>query len=104
MSSEVMAPNSLTKQPSEVRSYTMDFSNLMITGETITSIVSVTSSRIGGDGASELIITDKVIDGQTITMTIASGLNRQKYITEVIIMTSAGQTLEGDGMLQVKDR
>ena len=104
MPSEVIATQILVKQPSEVRSYSMDFSNLMITDETITSIVSVTSARRGGSGDTDLVITDEAISGQTITMTIAGGLDRQAYIIEVIINTSSGQTLEGDGVLQVKDR
>jgi hypothetical protein len=101
---EVTAIQILMKQPAEVRKYSMDFSNLMAADETISGITSVTSARRGGDGDNDLVITDENIVDQTVEMWIAGGTDRQAYIIEVIITTSAGQTLEGDGTLQIKDR
>lgn len=99
----VTAPTHLCKQPGETRSYTMDFSNLMVDGETIDSFETPTSELRGG-GGSDLVITDTAINGQTITMTIAGGTDRFVYRIEITIDTSASQTLQGDGVLKATDK
>ena len=79
----VTAPKHLCKQPGETRSYTMDFSNLMVTGETIDSFETPTSELRGG-GTSDLVISGTAIDGQTITMTIAGGTDEPLTPSNVI--------------------
>lgn len=97
------APEYLIKAPSERRYYTMDFSNLMTTEETITLIDSITSEKRGG-GISDLLIADSGIVGQTVGMWIQNGTDFQTYRVEVQITTSAGQVLQGDGLLRVSDK
>jgi hypothetical protein len=97
------APEYLVKAPSERRYYTMDFSNLMDTGETITRIDSITSEKRGG-ATSDLLIADSGIVDQTVGMWIQNGTNFQTYRVEVQISTSAGQVLQGDGLLKVSDK
>jgi hypothetical protein len=101
----VTAPEHVEKQPSEKRSYTMDFSNLMATGETIESdpAPSVVSEKRGG-GASDLTISDVTISGQTLTMWIEGGTHASVYRIEASITTSTGQELEGDGILKIRDK
>ena len=99
----VTAPTYLCKQPGETRSYTMNFANLMVTGETINSVETPTSELRGG-GTSDLIITDTAIDGQTITVTIAGGTDRFVYRVEITIVTSGSQTLVGDGILSISTK
>ena len=103
MSISVAAPTFLIKQPSETRAYSMDFSNLMASAETITNINSV-GSELRGRGVSDLTITGTGITGQTIKMNIAGGTHAKVYVIETLITTSSGQILEGDGMLKVEDR
>lgn len=95
--------NYLIKAPSERRYYTMDFSNLMDTSETITGIRSIVSEKRGG-GVSDLTIEDSGIVGQTIGMWIGSGTNYQTYRVEVEIGTSTTAILQGDGLLKVTDK
>lgn len=97
-----LAANNLVKQASEVRQYTMDFSNLMASDETISSINSVVSEKRGG-GTSDLTIGGETISGQTITMNISGGTKRYVYRIEVVIITSGSQTLEGDGLLRISN-
>jgi len=103
MSISVTAPTSITKQPSETRRYSMSFTNLMATSETISNLRSVTSELRGG-GTSDLGIAGTGISGQTIYMNVSSGTHAQVYAIEVQITTSSGQLLEGDGILKVEDR
>ncbi len=100
--SENTAPQHLRKQPFESRVYTMDFGNLMSTGETI-STVAVTSELRGG-GSSTLSISSETISVQTILMTIGAGTNGKTYRVEVRVTTSGPQSLEGDGILRVSDK
>ena len=99
----VTAPTYLCKQPGETRSYTMNFANLMVTGETINSFSTPTSELRGG-GTSDLVITDTTRDGQTITVTIAGGTDRFVYRVEITIVTSGSQTLVGDGVIRITSK
>ena len=99
----VTAAQHLEKQPSEVRTYTMNFGNLMATGETISTIASVTSELRGG-GSSNLVLASETISGQTVTLVISGGTHGRTYRVEIKITTSNGQTLEGDGILKVLDK
>lgn len=99
----VTAPEKLEKQPSETRTYTMDFSGLMTSLETISSITTVTSELRGG-GTSDLTIASENISAQTVTMSISGGTSGYVYRVEVIIVTSTSQIIEGDGMLFVTDK
>jgi hypothetical protein len=97
---QTIAPQNLVKQASEKRQYTMNFANLMSTNETISNIDSVTSELRGG-GATDLIITNEAISGQTVTMWIEGGTKAHTYRVEVIITTNGSQILEGDGLLKI---
>jgi hypothetical protein len=103
MSCAVTAPEMLVKQPSENRQYTMDFSNLMSATEAISSITSITAELRGG-GVSDLTISAGAISGQTITFWIEDGTDGETHRIEIIIVTDAGQTLEGDGLISVRDK
>ena len=94
-------PDTLTKQPYEYRQYSMDFSALMTTGETIDSY-SITSELIGG-GTSDLTIDNAASSGQTVTFWIDGGTERGRYKIECRAVTSIGQKLEADGILRVVD-
>ena len=98
----VTAPQILEKQPSETRTYSMLFNNLLATGETISSITSVTSELRGG-GTSDLTISGETISGTAINFSIAGGTHGKVYRIEVKVVTSASETLEGDGILSVSD-
>jgi hypothetical protein len=94
-------PDTLTKQPYEYRQYSMDFSALMTTGETI-STYTVTSELIGG-GTTDLVIDTIASSGQIITFWIDGGTQRNRYKIECRVVTSIGQKLEADGILRVID-
>lgn len=97
------APQKLEKQDSEKRYYSMDFSNLMASGETISSITLITSEDRDGGSTSDLVIGGEQIAGQTIEMWISGGTKFHVYRVEVNITTSAGQILQGDGLLEILD-
>jgi len=97
------APQLLVKAPAERRYYSMDFSALMDSDETIISINSITSEKRGGD-ISNLLIDGTGINGQTVEMYISSGTDYSTYRVEVQITTSDSNILQGDGLLKVSDK
>lgn len=107
----VTAPEILCKQPSELRLYTMEFANLLDTsaGEIISNIDGITSEVIGDTGlVSDLnIFNSGIVDGKAtssmVQMWIESGTHYHAYRVEVQVSTNAGQKLEGDGVLLVRD-
>lgn len=101
----VTASETLYKQPSEKRKFSMDFSNLMVTGETIAASPApvITSEFINGN-LTNLTITLLAISGQTMTFWVAGGTNNRRYRLEIVITTSTGQILSGDGILSIKDK
>lgn len=98
----VTAPQILLKQPSEKLYFSMDFSNLVADGETISS-PTVTSEKSDGS-VSDLDITGVTINGLTVEMWIADGTTNTKYRVEVVVNSSGGSIIEGDGILVVKDK
>lgn len=93
-----MSVPSLIKQPSESRLYSMDFSALLAKGETLSSVSSVVSTPAGLtlSGAAS-------VSGVFAQQRITGGTSGIEYIVTFVVLTSAGNTLEGEGILQVKD-
>ena len=93
----VTAPQMLIKQPGETRQFSMDFSSLLATDETI-SDPAVTSTPSG------LTIGSASVSGSKILFNISSGTHPIKYRIEVTVTGSSGSTLVGDGILRVQDK
>ena len=102
----VSSVSTLYKKDVETRQYAMDFSNLLATAETIEASSPApvaTQERVGGGVTTDLSIGVPAISGQNVTVTIAGGIDGRKYRVNILITTSAGQILEGDGILSVRD-
>ena len=95
--SSVTAPELLVKQPGESRQFSMEFANLLTTGETISDPV-VTSTPSG------LTVGSATVSGSKIVFTLASGTHPVRYRIEVTVTSSGGATLVGDGILRVVDK
>jgi hypothetical protein len=97
------APELVSKQEREKIYARMDFSNVLGT-KTISSIDSILHSKRGG-GVSDLIIDSEVIsnDGKSVEFFVGGGTKFYTYRVEILVYDSAGQHLEGDGLLEVLD-
>lgn len=93
----------LVKQPGESRVYRMDFSNLLEGTyiDSITSIVQANQGDVGG--SSNLTIANQAISGDGVEFRLSGGTADERYKLTVTIVDSAGNTLEADGMLYVKE-
>lgn len=93
----VTAPEILVKQPGESRQFSMDFSSLLATSETISS-PTVSSSPSG------LTLGSASVSGSKVLFNISGGTHQVKYRIEVTVTSSGGSTLQGDGILKVLDK
>ncbi len=100
----VTATEHLVKQSSEIRRYEMKFNALMNTGETFVSVPVVTVTRERGCGIDDLSVYDVGTDGQSILMWASGGKHLSVYRVNIKVTTSTGQTLVGDGILEIRDR
>lgn len=93
-----MAVPSLIKQPAESRLYSMDFSPLLQPGETIASVVSVTAAPVGLtlNGSASYA-------GQKAFQRIEGGTAGESYKVTFVVTTSDSNTLESEGILQVRE-
>ena len=93
-----MGTPSLVKQPAENRLYSMEFAPLLAHGETIASVSSVVSSPAGltavGAPAVSTTQAQQRFSGGTAGVT---------YKVTFVVVTSASNTLEGEGNLVVRD-
>ena len=96
----VSANNIIEKQPSETLNLAFDFSTLLNTGDSISSVVGVSGVKIGG-GESDLHIGTVSSSGTQVIFPCASGEAFYKYRIEAEINTTLGEILAGDGYLKV---
>jgi hypothetical protein len=93
-----MATAILRKQPAESRVYSIDFVNLLKTGDSLATVTSVTATPAG------LAVGTGTIDGTTVQFTLSSGTHGVQYYVEAVVATTLGEVLEGDGRIFVRDR
>ncbi len=84
-------------QPTEIRNVSMDFTLLLASGVTI-STVSVVSDPIG------ITITNVSTADGIVYFTITGGTVGLTYTIQVTITTSDSQTIIGEGSLKIRDR
>ena len=89
------AKQRVEKHSGETLILDMDFSAWMLSTDTITNQV-VTHSPVG------LTITDQFVNGQSVRLTVSGGSSGVNYKVSVQIVTSAGETLIGEGILIVR--
>jgi ABC-type uncharacterized transport system YnjBCD ATPase subunit len=91
----------LIKQPGETLPYAIDFTNLIPTGDSLSSVTSVTATP---SGSGDLTLGSASISGTQVQFTIQGGIEGTMYRVEAIVVTTVGSILEGDGRLFVTDR
>ena len=93
----ILAPLKLVKQPAESRLYVMEFAALLADAETLTGVTSVLATPSG------LTLSEEDFSGSQAQFRIAGGAHGQVYRLEVTVTTNQGNTLQGDGLLVVRD-
>lgn len=98
--SRISAPQLLIKQPLEELIFTMDFTERVPTGVTITS-ADATSYYLAEE-TGDLEIDNIQITGKKILMLISGGLHAHSYAVEVTCELSNNEVIIGRGMLNVR--
>lgn len=95
----------LKKTPDEVVIRDFEFAgDDLASGETIASIMSVTITRIDGQamGGSDLTKDSQAFSGTRVQLILSKGILNVTYEVHIKVTTSAGQTLEACGKMQIK--
>lgn len=102
--SNVLAPERLVKQVAESRVYAMDFEHYpeVLAGQTLTGTPTVSVAPSG------LTVAAPSISGSQVRFrvsggTLEAGTTERTFRFEVLVATSGGDTLEGDGILYLTD-
>ena len=90
-------PDVLIKRTIEDRIYDMDFSKILRSGETISTVQSLTVSPSG------LVIGVASISGQKIQFRVSSGTDGIRYLIIAKILSSGGDIISGEGFLNIGD-
>ena len=92
--------NIFEKQPSEIIPISMDFANLLDTGETITTLdVTITDSE-DTDLTSTLLVGSAIV-GSIAKVTVQSGTDGERYKITIQIVTSNSALYEEDVFMKV---
>lgn len=92
------------KQPSESRLYSFNFENLLETGETITSVASVTQTNLGKvSGSGNLTLGSETFSDSSVQLRISGGTEWESYKVTVLVNTSLNNILELDGILRIRE-
>ncbi len=93
------------KQPAEDRLYDFDFSNLLGTATLAASPAPTATQEKQGlvPGSAALILGSPAVASPKVQVRIAGGTAGEDYKVTVVARDSAGNILEADGLLQVRD-
>ena len=95
-----LSTTELTKQPSESRLMTMEFDNKMSKTELILTMDSVTSTP---SGVGAPTFDAGTVKSQSVDIMISGGTTDKKYKITMIVTTDAGQVIENEGYLKVRE-
>jgi hypothetical protein len=96
----MMTAPTLVKQPSESRLYSMDFSGLMAAGEFINGCALTPAHEVTTPA---LVVGTPVYAGQIAQARASAGKAGTTYKITFVVTTNAGNTLEGEGNLIVRE-
>lgn len=94
----------LFKQPAESRLYQFIYSNLLDTGETLSSITSVEQENLGKvSGSGALTLDTAILGTESVQVRISGGTVNESYEITTLVVTSASNILELEGLLHIRD-
>lgn len=94
----------LEKRSTETKTFDMDFSSLLRSNDSISTVDSVISTSCSFvTGSSNVTVSNIVFDGNIVQFQISGGTNEEHYNIETTIATNNTDILVGEGTLRVKD-
>ena len=92
----------LTKISGESLLFDMDFSNKLTSTESISSILSVSSKKIGRvENSTDITILTQSYLNNRVQIRIVDGTPGEQYLIEISVLTSLSNTKIGQGLLRV---
>lgn len=94
----------IEKQPAESKLYQWNYAEELESGETITSVNSITDENLGKvSGSSDITIGPETIITPSVQIRISGGTDHENYKVTMLVTTSLSNILELDAVLHVRD-
>lgn len=98
-----MALKKLRKQPAESRLYDFDFTLKLVNGATVVSVTSIIATKLDKVAGSTNVTVNQIASSTSRAQCrISDGTDKEDYKLTALVVDSAGNTLELDGILQVR--
>lgn len=97
-----MKPAMFVKQPWEERTLEFDVTNALGTGDTLASVSSITV-LLGGVAQADMLSGSATTSGNIVYQKIIGGVNNSDYTIRVRVVTTNGDKIEDDLVMQVRD-
>ena len=93
-----IVPDILDLVYGETRDFSFDFSAVLNSGETISSITSVTAD------CSDLVISGLAFDDTNVYFTLSGGPICSRCMIKATVLTNSGETIISSGQLRITER
>jgi hypothetical protein len=110
LETSVLAISPKVKYPTEILTYSMAFNQVLQSGETLSSVTSVSEPTSTLELSNQAVTSQTILDDDgnqlpaatAVTFTVSGGLDQVDYRIIVTVTTSTGNTRVGVGVLQVR--
>lgn len=92
---------SFTKQPSELFTIAIDFTDRMATGETLASAV-VTAATVAGVDATATVIVSSSVSSPNVLVRVQAGTDGVDYKITAVATTATAEVYEADVVMRVR--
>jgi hypothetical protein len=91
------------KQPGESRLFRMYFTDLLVNAQvtSVTSVVAVSQNKVSG--SSSVTVGTNTFGPDYVDVRLSAGTDLENYKITAVVVDTAGNTLEGDGVLYVRN-
>lgn len=100
----ILAPMINEKAPADDRVYTIDFVNVLASGDSLVSVTAFTqtvNANLSGGTPANLTLGSPSIIGTVVSIEISGGTADVDYLLTATVLTELGATLVGSAILRV---
>lgn len=99
------SPLYVKKQPSEILTIGIDFTNLLSGTDTISTIDNIAITILGSSDTADLVVQSSALnsDADTVNIKLSGGTHGKSYQITAQVTTVGAEVLEGDGVVVVRE-
>jgi hypothetical protein len=99
-----MILGSMSKQPAEILRRALDYTNVLIAGDSVQSAVVKSITAENGESPVTLVVDNLAISSPFIYFKVSSGIHGEKYVVQFTVQTTnTEEVFEDELKVQVKE-